>query len=142
MANPEVSILLTADVLLWNNAQEVLASRSCGAVVLFAGTVRTPNQGQEVLRLEFEAYEAMVHQEAQRIVHDMQQRWTVEKVLLWHRIGICLPQETVVLAGITAKHRAEAFEACTFLMDELKKRLPIWKKEVTSTGESWVSAHP
>jgi molybdopterin synthase catalytic subunit len=134
--------MLTNDALSWNNAQSSLVSANCGAVVLFAGTVRTPNKGEDVLHLEFEAYEAMVQDEAMRIVEEMQERWPLEKVLLWHRLGKCEPSETVVLAGITSKHRAEAFAACSHLMDELKKRLPIWKKEVTRSGETWVSAHP
>ncbi len=142
MANLSVSIALKNEMLSWDNAQAYLVSTNCGAVVLFAGTVRTPNKGEDVLHLEFEAYEAMVHEEMQRIVEEMEGLWPLEKVLLWHRIGKCEPAETVVLAGVTAKHRAEAFEACSFLMDELKKRLPIWKKEVTQSGEVWVSAHP
>jgi molybdopterin synthase catalytic subunit len=136
------SILLTHDELAWASAHDFLVTENCGGVVIFAGTVRTPNAGEEVLHLLFEAYEPMVHEEAKRIVQEMEMRWPVVKVLLWHRLGKCIPKETVVLAGITAKHRAEAFEACSFLMNELKKRLPIWKKEVTLSGETWVSSHP
>lgn len=117
-------------------------SASSGAEVVFSGIVRTDEHKRAVEYLEFEAYESMVHAEADRIFEEVEQQWKVNAVVLTHRLGRVFPGEAAVVLAVYARHRYEAFAACQYIMDELKKRLPIWKKEVFADGEAWVHPHP
>ena len=131
-------LLLTYAPLDVQRAHEQLNTPECGGEVLFVGTVRTPNKGVEVLALEYEAYEPMVKVEFEKLAAEIQEKWNVMRVVLHHRLGRVLPGEAAVITGIAGRHRAEAFEASTYFMDELKKRIPIWKKEFLESGEVWV----
>ena len=95
-----------------------------------------------VLRLEFEAYEAMAIKELHKIAATVLERWPVEKVLIHHRTGVLHVGEVPVLIAVAAAHRAAAFEACRYAIDTLKQTVPIWKKEIFEDGEVWVAAHP
>jgi molybdopterin synthase catalytic subunit len=111
-----------------------------GAVCTFIGTVRSPNQGHEVLRLEYEAFASMASQELQAIGAHIEEHWPGCRVAAVHRIGRLQPGEVSVAVAVAAAHRAEAFEACRFAIEELKARVPIWKKEIWANGETWVEA--
>ena len=135
-------IILTTTPLKQDVSDAAPPTHDSGATVVFGGTVRKENNSHPVVRLEFEAYEPMAVKELERIFAVTESQWEVFSLLLHHRLGTVLPGELAVLVRVTCRHRKSAFEACAFIMDELKKSVPIWKKEVFSNGESWVSPTP
>lgn len=114
-----------------------------GAWVSFTGIVRGRREEKSVVALEFEAYSGMALSELQKIGNQIVEQWPdVTHVLLYHRLGRCAAGEIPVLAAIGSPHRKEGFAACEYLMNQLKKTVPIWKKEIYEDGASWVSPHP
>ncbi len=111
---------------------------SAGAVTLFIGTTRDHNDGRQVERLEYEAYEAMAVQEMRRIADDIAKQWDVVAVAMVHRVGVVPVGEASVAVAVSAAHRDEAFAACRYGIDTLKCTVPIWKKEYYRGGEHWV----
>jgi len=114
----------------------------CGGIDVFIGTVRDKTKGKQVVKLEFESYEAMAIKEMRKIADDVLQKWPVKKILIHHRTGILSIGEVPVVIAVSAAHRAAAFEACRYTIDTLKQTVPIWKKEIFEDGEIWVAAHP
>jgi molybdopterin synthase catalytic subunit len=113
-------------------------SASRGAVVSFAGLVRDHHAGRAVLRLEYSAYEPMAEAECARIVAETEDRWPVA-VVLRHRLGELAIGETAVAVAVAAAHRGDAFEACRHMIEEVKRRVPIWKREHYADGSvAWV----
>jgi molybdopterin synthase catalytic subunit len=109
-----------------------------GGVVSFLGTVRNHQDGREVVRLDYSAYGAMAETECERIVREAESRWDVA-VALQHRIGQLSIGDTAVAIAAAAAHRDEAFLACRYVIEEVKRRVPIWKKEWFADGSSdWV----
>jgi molybdopterin synthase catalytic subunit len=104
--------------------------------------VRSLSSGKKVIRLEFEAYEPMALKEWQGIAQQLRDRWKVNRIVMLHRLGSVAAGEIAVVAAVSSPHRREAFEACQHLMDELKRSVPIWKKEVFEDGSAWVSPTP
>jgi molybdopterin synthase catalytic subunit len=125
-----------------NEAYSYLNSPDAGAVNLFIGTVRNNAHGKPVDKLAFEAYEPMALKEMEKLAARASQNWSVAKLLMVHAVGEKAVGEPVVVIGIASPHRQEAFEATRFLIDELKKTVPIWKKEFYQDGSIWVNAHP
>ncbi|MEY4862758.1 MAG: molybdopterin synthase catalytic subunit MoaE, partial [Pseudomonadota bacterium] len=123
---------------------EVAALRAArpqvGAVACFVGTVRDINQGTGVSTLTLEHYPGMTEKALEAIVKAAQERWTLDDVLVIHRIGALAPLDQIVLVAVTSAHRGEAMAACEFVIDWLKTDAPFWKKEVTPQGERWVDA--
>jgi len=109
---------------------------------LFIGTVRNHAQGKDVLKLVFEAYEPMAVSEMKKIAVRALAQWPIKKLIMHHVVGERLIGEAVVLIGVTSAHRQASFEACRFLIDELKATVPIWKKEFYTDSSIWVNAHP
>lgn len=134
--------LLLQDALEVGAVQKELAHDSTGAQVIFIGTVRELSKGKRVIALDFEAYEPMAIKELEKIAAEMQGKWPLHAVVLHHALGKRLVGEVPVIAGVSAPHRKEAFEACEYLMNRLKQTVPIWKKEIFEDGEEWVSATP
>lgn len=127
------------------NEQEVIElarSGNCGGLSVFVGTVRNQTKGKKVVRLEFEAYEAMALNKMREIAEQAKNRWKADKIAIYHRTGKLSIGETAVVIAVSTPHRKESFEACEYLIDTLKKVVPIWKKEVYEDGEVWVAAHP
>lgn len=115
---------------------------SCGAVTSFIGTVRNNNQGKDVLHLDFEAFEPMAVKELRKIAEEAQGRWDIQKLIVIHRLGkVSIGEEAVVIV-VSTRHRKASFKSCEFIIDSLKKTVPIWKKEVYASGQTWISAHP
>ena len=113
---------------------------SCGAYVQFDGWVRDHNEGQKVLRLEYEVYEPLAVREGERILAEARERFGVSKAAAIHRSGLMELSETAVVVGVSSPHRDEAFEACRYIIDQVKVRLPIWKKEHYASGQAeWVN---
>lgn len=115
---------------------------AAGGIDVFIGTVRSERSGREVIALEFEAYESMALREMQAIAAEAAQRWMLVKTAVVHALGRRERGEPVVVIAVSAPHRAAAFDACRYIIDELKKRVPIWKKEIFTDGEAWVQPHP
>jgi molybdopterin synthase catalytic subunit len=119
--------------------RQQLIDRSCGAYVQFDGWVRDQNEGQKVLRLEYEVYEPMAVKEGARIIDEARERFGVSNACAIHRSGLMELSEVAVVVGVSSPHRAEAFDACRYIIDQVKGRLPIWKKEYYVSGEAkWV----
>ena len=109
-----------------------------GAVALFLGTVRDHNEGRKVSGLEYSAYEEMALQELERVRDQALERFEITRAALVHRLGALEIGETSVAVAIAAPHRAAAFDACRFVIDTLKRTVPIWKKETYNDGEAWI----
>jgi molybdopterin synthase catalytic subunit len=117
-----------------------LQDPACGAYVQFEGWVRDHNEGQQVLRLEYEVYEPLAIREGERILAEAKQRFGVRRAAAVHRGGLLELTDLAVLVGVSSPHRGEAFDACRYIIDQLKIRLPIWKKEHYANGQAeWVN---
>ncbi len=117
-----------------------LADPACGGYAAFEGWVRDHNEGQRVRHLEYEAYESLAEREAERIIAEAVARFGVRHAACAHRVGELAVGELAVWVGVSAPHRDEAFRACRYIIDEIKHRLPIWKKEHYLNGDSgWVN---
>lgn len=119
-----------------------LSEAQSGGICVFIGTVREFTNNEQVISLEFEAYKTMAILEMQKIADEAIVKWNLNKVLIQHVVGLKRVSEPVVAVGASSPHRDACFEACRFLIDTLKERVPIWKKEVFSNKSVWVSAHP
>lgn len=125
-----------------DSVRSMVANTSAGAVVMFAGSVRDQTRGQAVVRLEYEAYEAMALREMERLLVEAQAKAPGLSAAVVHRLGTLYPGEVAVVVAVASPHRGQAFAACSELVDALKTRVPIWKKEVYGTGASWVGLEP
>lgn len=109
-----------------------------GAVVSFLGIVRNQNNGRVVLSVEYSAYLEMAEKELAVIVQEAGERWPVLKCAAVHRLGKLIVGDTAVAIVVSASHRREAFEACQFVMDNIKAKVPIWKREQLEGSTRWV----
>ena len=120
--------------------QEIANPRH-GATVLFVGTVRDTNDGSPVSGLDYSSYTGMAEQELAAIVLEASERWDTSDIVVEHRIGSLELGEASVAIAVAHPHRAEAYEASRYVIEELKKRLPVWKREHYLDGRSeWVNA--
>ena len=111
-----------------------------GGIAAFVGTVRDHHQGRPVVELEYSAYAPMVEVECARIVEETERQWPV-RVALRHRIGVLAIGDAAVAIAVAGAHRDEAFAACRHVIEELKRRVPIWKRERYADGSvEWVGA--
>lgn len=117
---------------------EAVSHPGVGGIVVFEGVVRDNARGKQVRYLEYEVYEEMARQQIREIIATAEQRWGVERVAVAHRFGRLEIGEASVIIVVATPHRAEAFDACRYIIDTLKATVPIWKKEVATTGEEWV----
>jgi len=113
-----------------------------GAVVVFDGIVRNHSRGRETLHLDYEAYEEMALKQMRQLVDEAREKFGVRHVTLVHRLGRLEIGETSVLIVVASAHRAQAFEACRWLIDSLKQTVPIWKKETFADGAVWAPGEP
>jgi len=120
--------------------RESLQDRACGAYVQFDGWVRDHNEGQKVLRLEYEVYEPLAISEGNKIIEEAREQFGVSNARAIHRSGLMELSDVAVVVGVSSPHRSEAFEACKYIIDQAKVRLPIWKKEHYANGHTeWVN---
>lgn len=118
------------------------SSRSDGAALLFLGTVRDHNDGRAVERLEYEAFAPMAEMEMARIAAEAAERWDTGAISIVHRVGTLELGEVSVAIVVAAPHRGDAYEASRYVIEELKKRVPIWKREGYVDGPSeWLAGH-
>ena len=134
----EPLIQLTREPLNRDALVAAVSHPSVGGIVVFEGVVRDNARGKQVRYLEYDVYEEMAQQQIHTIVVEARRRWNVERVAVAHRFGRLEIGEASVIIVVASPHRAEAFEACRYIIDTLKTTVPIWKKEVATTGEEWV----
>jgi len=109
-----------------------------GAVSMFVGTMRDNNEGDAVQMLFLEHYPQMTEHYLRKISAQAMQQWQIMDTLIVHRVGAMSPNDTIVLVAAWAAHRGAAFDACRYLIEELKHRAPFWKRETLPTGARWV----
>ncbi len=134
----EPLIQLTRDPLDRDVLIAAVSHPSVGGIVVFEGIVRDNARGKQVRYLEYDTYEEMAVAQIRTIIQEAQQRWGVERVAVAHRFGRLEIGEASVIIVVASPHRAEAFDACRYIIDTLKTTVPIWKKEVATNGEEWV----
>lgn len=109
----------------------------CGAIATFSGTTRDTFDGKTVVELRYEAYVPMAIRCIKSICSSARSMWSINKIAVAHRLGSVLVGETSVFVAASSVHRADALDACKFMIDEIKALVPIWKKEVYANGEVW-----
>jgi len=145
-----VSFSITSEPIDLEDLKRTVQDLSCGACVVFEGWIRNHNEGRAVLRLEYEVYEPLAVKEGERILAEAADRFGPLNAVCVHRSGLLELEDLAVAVAVSSAHRDEAFQACRYIIDEVKHRLPIWKKEHYADGEAhWVNcqrcaehAHP
>jgi molybdopterin synthase catalytic subunit len=123
------------------NLQELVdfvTDPEAGAVATFIGTTRNNNEGRKVIALDYEAYPEMAEKELARLGEEASRKWPICRIAIVHRLGPVQITEPSVIIAVSAAHREAAFAACRFAIEEIKKTVPIWKKEVYEGGEIWI----
>ncbi|MCC7430901.1 molybdenum cofactor biosynthesis protein MoaE [bacterium] len=120
---------------------KLVEADSVGAIDVFLGTVRNNANGKNVLSLEYHCYEAMAQKKLEEIVTQCYKNFEVEKIAVEHRTGHLKIGEVSVVIAVSSPHRAASFEACRFVIETIKKSVPIWKKEYFEGGEIWVEGY-
>ncbi|MCW8924833.1 MAG: molybdenum cofactor biosynthesis protein MoaE [Xanthomonadales bacterium] len=121
-------------------AREMVADHHCGALAVFEGWIRNHNDGRDVERLEYEVYRPLAEKEGARIIDEALEKFTISHALCIHREGLLELGDCAVIVCVSSAHRGAAFDACRYIIDQAKTRLPIWKKEHYTSGTSeWVN---
>lgn len=115
-----------------------LEDNSAGALSIFIGNVRNRGRSGNVSEIYYESYSKMAEQKMREIENEAQTKWEIKKLVAFHRIGNIKVGETSIIIGVSSEHRQEAFEACKYVIDNVKTRVPIWKKEISEEGQKWV----
>ncbi len=118
------------------------SSKRIGGIATFIGCARDFSEGREVSEIGFEAYGSMALAETNKLREEAITRFGLLDARIVHRVTTVKAGDNIVFIAAGAEHRAAAFDACRWMIDELKQRVPIWKKEITPQGESWVTPHP
>lgn len=118
------------------------SSKRIGGIATFLGCARDFSEGRNVCEINFEAYGSMALAEMNKLRNEAIARFGLLEARIVHRVTTVRAGDNIVFIAAAAEHRAAAFDACRWMIDELKQRVPIWKKEITSQGESWVTPHP
>lgn len=133
---------LTSEPIVVGKIARRVVPRECGATVTLDGYVRQLTKGRETLYLEYEAYDPMALKEMYKLIKRAKHEFEISNVGIVHRVGKLEIGETSVVISVAAPHRKAAFAACEWLIRELKRTVPIWKKEVFADGEKWVEGDP
>ncbi|HVU79242.1 MAG TPA: molybdenum cofactor biosynthesis protein MoaE [Gaiellaceae bacterium] len=132
------AFLLSDEPLSLDRVVAEVRSDEAGAIATFTGTTRVHSRGRTVTHLDYEAYEGMAEKTMAEIAEALQARYELTAVAIHHRIGRVGIGETSVVIAVSAPHRQDALAACKDAIDELKERVPLWKKEVYEGGEQWI----
>ena len=130
---------VTAEALTLAPADAFLVRPHCGAQANFVGTVRSPNAGQVVQHIDYEAYAPMAQKVMEAAAAQARAGHGELRVWIQHRVGRLAPAEASIVIGVASPHRRAALEACDFLIEHLKAELPVWKHEATTDGTHWVA---
>ena len=134
----EPIIKLTHEQLDRDALVAAVSDPGMGGIVVFEGVVRDHARGKQVRSLEYDVYTEMAEQQIRTIIDEARRRWGVERVAVAHRFGRLEIGEASVIIVVASAHRGEAFDACRYIIDTIKTTVPIWKKEVATSGEEWV----
>ena len=118
------------------------SSKQMGGIATFIGCARDFSEGREVTQISFDAYGSMALAEMNKLRDEAIAKFVLLDARIVHRVGVVVAGEQIVFIAAGAEHRAPALQACHWLIDELKQRVPIWKKEITPNGDAWVTPHP
>ena len=132
------AFLLSDEPLSLDRVVEEVRSEEAGAIATFTGTTRVRSRGRTVTHLDYEAYEGMAEKVMEEIADALRARYELTAIAIHHRIGRVSIGETSVVIAVSAPHRQDALGACKDAIDELKERVPLWKKEVYKGGEEWI----
>lgn len=132
------AFLLSDEPLSLDRVVDEVRSDEAGAIATFTGTTRVHSRGRTVTHLDYEAYEGMAENVMQEIADALGARYELTAIAIHHRIGRVAIGETSVVIAVAAPHRRDALAACKDAIDELKERVPLWKKEVYEGGEEWI----
>jgi MoaE-MoaD fusion protein len=132
------AFLLSDEPLSLDRVVDEVRDEQAGAIATFTGTTRISSRGHSVTHLDYEAYEGMAERVMAEIAESLQARYELSAVAIHHRVGRVGIGETSVVIAVSAPHRQDALAACKDAIDELKERVPLWKKEVYSDGEEWI----
>ena len=132
------AFLLSEEPLSLDRVVDEVRDEGAGAIATFTGTTRATSRGRHVVHLDYEAYEGMAEQVMAEIARELSDRYELCAVAVHHRTGRVTIGETSVVIAVSAPHRADALAACRDAIDQLKERVPLWKKEVYSGGEEWI----
>ncbi len=133
-----IQVALRAEKLDSNAIEQKIESPANGAQCVFRGVVRRDSDLNPVESLEYEAYSEMATRQLQEMAEDASKKWPGARIAMEHRLGSVPIGEPSVIIAVGTPHRAEAFACCRYLIEELKHRVPIWKKEFGATGSRWV----
>lgn len=142
-SEPIDNVRITSEPLSLGRCVEFVTHPSAGGIDVFLGTTRaeSSSDGRELVALDYEAYEQMAAEQLLALARAGREKWPIVKVAIHHRVGPVAVGEPSVIIAVSTPHRADAFEACRFLIDQLKVDVPIWKKEIWADGSgTWV--HP
>ena len=117
---------------------DYVGNPQAGAIATFIGTTRNNNEGRKVIALDYDGYAEMAEKELARIGEDAKTKWPICRMAIVHRLGPVQITEASVIIAVSAGHRDAAFAACRFAIEEIKKTVPIWKKEMYEGGEVWI----
>ena len=117
---------------------DFVSDPEAGAIATFIGTTRNHNDGRRVIALDYEAYPEMAEKELARLGDEAKKQWAICRMAIVHRVGPVQITEPSVMIAVSSAHREAAFAACRFAIEEIKKTVPIWKKEVYEGGEIWI----
>lgn len=134
--------MITASPIDLPKVLRVLGDRSAGGTVIFVGTIRNHNEGHKVIKLHYDVYKDMAEKKMLEIEKEVKARWPVRKMSMVHRYGTLDVGEISVAVAVSCDHRAEAFDACRFAIDAIKRTVPLWKKETSGRREKWVEGTP
>lgn len=129
---------VTRNALNLQELVDYVTDAEAGAIVTFIGTTRNHNEGRRVIALDYEAYPEMAEKELARLGEEAKKKWNIQRMAIVHRIGPVQITEPSVIIAVSSAHRHDAFQACRFAIEEIKKSVPIWKKEVFEGGEVWI----
>jgi molybdopterin synthase catalytic subunit len=132
------AFLLSDEPLSLERVVDEVRDEQAGAIATFTGTTRIQSRGRTVTHLDYEAYEGMAERVMAEIAEGLQARYELSAIAIHHRVGRVGIGETSVVIAVSAPHRQDALAACKDAIDELKERVPLWKKEVYSDGEEWI----
>ena len=142
MEDRKFDIAIKGEPLSIDSCYDFVLDDQCGGIVLFVGTVRNHNKGKDVTHLNFESYKPMAVRELTKIAEECVTDFRVHKLSIHHREGRVGIREKAVIIAVSTVHRKNAFLACEYVIDQLKERVPIWKKEFLEDGSYWVNARP
>jgi molybdopterin synthase catalytic subunit len=136
---PELEFRMTAELIDTPSLRARLADPAAGACVVFEGWVRNHADGRAVLALDYEAFNTLADKEGSRVLAEAAEKFSLVRILAVHRTGALGIGALAVWVGVAASHRGDAFSGCRYVIDELKARLPIWKREHYAEGTTeWV----